>query len=351
VSTSIGSGLGSAIGSGIETGYGTSPVGGLTTWNPTDSHEIKFNPVYHDGKGLRQGQLVQDFTEHVLVQGDAAGPAKMNAYYKGLGRWVATHFGSQTSGAPVQQGGTTAYKQTHKWGSPWGQSLTVGELIPWVGGTVKYWLSIGGKIPEAQFSCSNGGALQCTFTTDFQDRFETQLATPTVTQITDDYYFTWRDMTVSLGAFGSEAQVDGIMKWTGQSKHAFADKRFNAGNLSKGPYSPAYAIKDEPVDNEFSQLTGTLETEYLSDQLVNFFRNNSTFSLIVSFTSAMNAGTGNPFSITFRMPCCYLISDDPTVTGPDLVKPTMNYAVRNNPDLGGSPSVFEIDIVSTETSL
>ena len=346
----VGSGLGSAIGSGIETGYGASPNGGLTLWHPTDSHEIKFNPVFHDGKGLRYGTLVQDFTEHVLVQGDAGGAAKMNAYFKGMGRWIATAFGSQTSGAPVQQGGTTAYKQRHAWQSPYGQSLTVGELIPYVGGTVKYWLNIGGKISDCEFTCTNGGALECTYTTDFQDRFETGLAVPSVTQIVDDYYFTWRDMTVKLGAYGSEAKVDGIMKWTGAYKHSFADKRFNAGNVSVGPYSPPYAVKDEPVDNEFSQLTGTLETEYLSDQLVNYFRNNTIFSLIVSFTSTQLAGTGFPFSITFNMPCCYLIGDDPTVTGPDLVKPTMNYAVRNDPDLG-APAVAFIDLISTDTTI
>lgn len=351
MTTSIGSGLGSAIGSGIETGYGTSPVGGLDSWYPTEDHTIKFHPVFHDGKGLRYGELVEDHTEHVLVQGDAAGPAKMYGYLKGLGRWVATAFGSQTSGAPVQQGATTAYKQRHVWQSPWGQSLTVGELIPRVGsGLVEYWLSTGVKIPEVQFTCTNAQALECTFTLDGQDRFQTGLAVPSVTQIVDDYYFTWRDMSVSLGAYGSEQKVDGVMKWTGVYKHLFADKRFNAGNLSQSGYTPAYAVKDEPVDNGFSALTGTLEVEYLNDTLVNYFRNNTEFSLIVSFTSTQLAGTGYAYSATFNMPCCFLIADDPTITGPDIVKPTMNYVVKNNPDLSAPGSAW-IDIISTDTTL
>lgn len=341
----VGSGLGASIGSGIETTYGASAVPNL--WNAVDSAQLKFQPTYFDGKGLRGGSLVQDTNDHRLVQGDAGGQVKMNAYYKGIGRWIATLFGSQVSGAPALLSGS-AYSQTHTWQNPWNQSLTLQQGIADVTGAVHNWMSLGCKIAQGDFTCTNGQSLQATLTVDAQDRFETPTAIVSPTEPTNDPFFTWRDMTVKVGAYGSEALVDGVMKWTGSYKRSLADKRFNAGNVSSGPYTPPYSVKDQPVDNEFSLLTGTLETEYLSSQWVNYFRAGTPFSLIVAFTSAVGInGAANPFSLTFSMPCCYAITDDPEVAGPDLVKPSINYVVRSDE----VHPVATVALVSTESAL
>jgi hypothetical protein len=347
MTTTVGSGLGSSLGSGIETAYGASPTGGISLWNAVDSAPLKLNPTYFDGQGLRGGTLVQDANDHVLVQADAGGPVKLNGYYKGLGRWIATLFGSQTTGIPALVAGT-AYQQTHAWQNPWNQSLTLQQGIPDVGGNIHNWMTLGAKVTDGEFTCTNGQSLQATFTVDAQDRFETATAITAPTEPVNDPFFTWRDMSIRIGAYGAETAMDGITKWTGTFKRSFADKRFNVGNLSAGPTVPPYAVKDQPVDNGFSQLTGSLDTEYLSDTLINYFRNTTRFSLIVSFTSATGInGSSNPFQMTFALPCCYLISDDPQVSGPDLVKPSLNYVVRTDE----THPVATVTVVSTETTL
>lgn len=351
----VGSGLGSSLGSGIETTYGAgggaSPT--MNLWNAVDKAEVKFNPVFFDGKGLRGGVLVQDTNDHVLVQGDAGGPVQMNAYFNGLGRWVATLFGSQTSGAPTSLG-NGAYSQSHVWQNPWNQSLALQQAVIDALGNTHNWVTLGAKILQGDFTCTNGQSLQATFTVDAQDRFESASTITAPTEPTNDPFFTWKDMVVKVGAFGSESPIDGVMKWSSSLKRSFANKRFNAGNVTVNPLAglannpPKYAIKDQPVDNEFSQLTGSLDTEYLNDTLVNYFRNNTSFSLIVAFTSATTIATSTfKYSITFAFPCCYLIADDPVVSGPDIVKPVMNYVVRNDE----THNVATVTIQSSESAL
>lgn len=345
--TNIGSGLGSSLGSVIEASYGAG--GTVNAWHPFDSCQVKFNPTYFDGKGLRAGALVQESGGHKLVQGDATGTAKTDVYYSGIGRWIAVLFGSVTSGAPaLVSGSTDAYKQTHAWGNPKGQSLAFQQGVPEVGGTVKNWMTTGVKLTQGEFTCTNGKSLDATFTIDAQDRYE---ATPDITTPVfpaSDAFFTWRDMVVQVGAYGSEAQIDGVRTWKGTFKRSMDTARWNAGNLTASGITPSYAVKDEPVDHEFSEITGELDMEYLDDTLVDYFRNTGNFSLIVAFTSQVDIDAGtNPYEISFAFPCCYLIGDDPEIAGPDLVKPQMKFVVRD--DDTHNPAT--ITVVSKESAL
>lgn len=344
--TAPGSGLGSLpLATGVETTYGTAVA--LTKALPVDSAEIKFAPTYFKGQGLHGGNLTRYDAETVLIQGDAAGSVKSNFYYNGMGRLLGLLQGS-LGVAPVQNGATTAYTQTHAFANTWGQSLTVVQKIMDVSQTPHYWQSVGVKVGDAQFECSAGNPLLATFTVDAQDRFE--LASPP-TMPSDpggSPYFAWHQMAVKIGAFGSEAKVDGVTKWTGSIKRAHADKRFNAGNVTANP-SKLYAVKDQPVDNGFADITGTLDTEYLNDTLFeNYWNTDSYFSLIVSFTSATLAGTAFPYSVTFAFPRCrFLVGEDPSLPGPDIVKPSMGYEVM----LDGTHPACTITVVNQDATL
>lgn len=321
-----GSGLGSSFGTGVETTYGTLPT--ITRWNTVDSCEIKRMPVYAEGVGLRGGTLVKDTNERVLTNQDAGGSIKMNVYHNGMGQLIGSLMGNLGTAPTLLSG--TAYSQTGAWANSWNQSYSIQQGIVDVSQTLHNFIALGCKTAEGQFTCAAGQALTAQFTVDAQDRYESAAAITTPVFTGNNPFFTWADMTVKIGTYGSETLVDGVSKWTGTFKRARDDKRFNAGNFTTNP-SLAYAIKDQPVDNGFADLGGTLETEYLNDTLFeNYFLTEAPFSLIVKFTSVALAGTGNPYSITFAMPRCFFSSDDPTVNGPAIVKPSMNYVVYND---------------------
>ncbi len=344
---SIGSGLGASLGIGIETAgaYGTAAV--PTQWPPFDSSELKFAPVVYQGSGLHAGQLVRYGSEAVRTNGDVNGSVKQSFYYSGMQRLLASLMGTLGSVTPAQQGSTTAYSATHAFSNTWHQSLTLQEGIPDVSGTVHYWQTLGAKVTQGQFECSAGNPLAVTWTVDGQDRFELGSGTaPTVPGAVPLY--AWHQMAVKIGAYGSEAKVDGVSKSTCVIKRAQADKRFNAGNVTSNP-SLIYAVKDEPVDNGFADITGTLETEYLNDALVEtYYQTQTPFSLIQTFTSAALAGVGFPYSLSFNFPnCLFLTGEDPTVPGPDIVKPSMPWVALND----GVHPVCSVTVVSKETAL
>lgn len=342
--TAPGSGLGSSFGTGIETTYGT--LATIGKWLAVDSCEIKQAPVYFKGQGLRGGTLVREDAETVRTNLDAAGSIKTNFYYNGIGRLIGSLMGTLNI-TPTQQGATTAYQQVHAFGNSWGQSLSIQQGIVDVAQTVHYWNTLGVKVTDGQFECSAGNPLLATLTVDAQDRFEAASGTAP-TEPGGSPFFAWHQMVVKVGAYGSEAKVDGVSKWTGSIKRAQSGKRFNAGNVTTNP-SSLYAVKDQPVDNGFADITGTLETEYLNDTLFeNYYQTDTPFSLIVSYTSATLAGTGYPYSVTFAFPRCrFLTGEDPVVSGPDIVKPSMAYEVM----LDGTHPAATITIVNQDTTL
>lgn len=339
---SVGSGLGSSVGTGVESTYGTPAT--PTRWLSMDSHEIKLNPQFVQGNGLRQGSLVNDQFERVWSAADVGGSAVMNFARKGMGQLIGSLMGSLTTN-PVQQSSSIAYLQTHALSTNYGQSLTIQEGIPDITGVVHNWTTQGAKVVQGDFECEVGELLKSSFTIDAQDRLENGADITAVSLLTSNQVFGFPNMIVKVGTFGSEVQVDGISKWSSSIKRSQADKRFNAGNITTA--AAGYAVKDQPVDNGFFNITGTLETEFIdTTKFVDIFMSQGNFSLIVTFTGPVIASAFH-WNVTFNFPCCRYTGTDPTVNGPDLVKPAMPFIVLN--DETHVPAT--ITITSTDTAL
>lgn len=343
----IGSGLGASFGTGIETAGSYGTLATPTKWHALDTCEMKIAPVWTKGAGLHAGSLARFDQEVELTNADASGSLKSNFYYSSMLRFLASLMGGLGTVAPVKNGTTVSYTTTLPFSSSWQQSFSLQEGIPDVSGTVHYWNSLGCKVTDGQFDCTSGQGLTAQFTVDAQDRFEAASGTAP-TAPAGASFFQWRDMVVKIGSYGSEAKVDGVTKWAGTIKRAQSTKRFNAGNITTNPNN-SYAIKDEPNDNGFADLTGSLDTEYLNDSLFeNYYSTNTPFSLIVEFTSLQLADTGFPYSVTFNFPRCrFLTGDQPSVKGPDIVKPSMAYEVLND----GTHPLASIVVVGTESAL
>lgn len=343
-----GSGLGGSVLLGIETpgSYGTL-ASSLNKSIAFESFDVKPNETWVEGNGLHSGQVGRYLQELVKTKQDASGTAKSNFYYNNMLRMLGSLMGGLTT-APVQNGATTAYTTTFSGPvSDWNQSLSAQILVPDVAQAGHFWNVYGMKVTDAVFEIADGGPLTATWNVDARDYYETNTGT-TPPAASGSPYFAWHQSALKIGAIGSEAKVDGIKKWNLSVKKGMDTARWNEGNVTSNP-GQAYAVKDEPVWNSWADISGTLDTEYLNDSLVeNYFTTGTPFSMIQTFTSATLAGTGFPYSVTFAMPnCVFQNAQLPSLTGPAIVQPNMPFKVYQD----GTHPLMTITVVSQDATM
>ena len=188
--TTVGSGLGSSLGSAVETTYGAFVT--PTKWVEYGSTNIKWKPKRVVGTGLANGLGVQRDAQRVTTSSTVEGDIVTHGFYKGLGQYLGSLFGTLTS-SPVQQGGTTAYLQTHGWTTnSYGQSISLQFAAPQLTGTLVPRNWAGCKVIKAVFECKIDEILKCTFTVDGrmeetaagrQDAAGTTISSPLVTDV------------------------------------------------------------------------------------------------------------------------------------------------------------------------
>ena len=201
MATSVGSGLGSSLGTASETTYGAFVT--PTKWVEYGSHTLKWVPKRVVGTGLANGLLVQRDAQRVTTTQTVVGDVKTHGFYKGLGQWLGALMGSLTS-APVQQGGTTAYLQTHTLADVFGQSLSIQAGIPQLGGTIVPRNWAGCKVTKGVFECKLDEILTATFSVDGRseetaagraDASTTTNLNPTVTDASIGLHDLWAPVT------------------------------------------------------------------------------------------------------------------------------------------------------------
>ena len=331
MTTSIGSGLGSSFGTGLESTYGTSVT--PTRWTTPEKHQIKLVPQFAQGQGLRQGVLVEDVYDRVWSAADVAGTVDHPVYRNGMGHLIGCLMGAGQGNALSTITGTLLGSGVYSWSFPlqsqFGSSLTLQEGIPDANsGLLHLWLTQGLKVMQGQFVAEVGQVFKALFTVDGQDRIESGSAPTAVSLLTGNQVYGFPNMTVKVGMLGSEVQVDGVKKWDATIKRVADDKRFNAGNVTAA--AAGYGIKDQPIDNGFFDISGTLDTEFIdTTKFVDVFMSQTTFSMIVTFTGPL-AGGAFHYSVVFAFPACRYTGTDPEVNGPVIVNPQMPFKVFND---------------------
>jgi hypothetical protein len=240
---------------------------------------------------------------------------------------------------PVQQGGTSAYLQTHTLGNNFGQSASVQFGIPDVGGTVHPYTWKGVKCPKAVFQCGVDEILTLTMTLDAKDiDTSTSLTSPVYQTANPPFHFA--QGAVTKGAFGSETSVSGVRKATITLERPMETNRF---------YLAGSARKNEPVMNHFVKLTADIETDLLNtSDWDSVFINNSSFSLVLTFTGgAIPSGGANNFALTLNLSDCFIDSESPKVPGPGVIQPKLRLVGLFDDTHAGAVAT----LMTTDTSL
>lgn len=338
------SGLDAQIGFAAESTFGT----GVTPsrFVEFDNEDFKETPTWLEGEGLRAGKKFKRDSRVSVAQYDVNGKIDLKVPNKGLGLLLQQMIGS--SATPVQLDTSTAYEQIHTPGDLYGKSLTVQIGRPEAGsGTVQPFTYKGCKVSQWELSVQDGQFLMLSVTFDGRNE-DTSTGLATASYAADAQLFNFSHASLKLG--GTAATASGKTSITGgvavatvisqiqiQGENPMDVQRYGVGNAG---------LKNEPIENDYPTVTGTLDAEFSKAELYDVFKatDSVALELVLEFGEA---DTGQPFHLSFLAPAVKLKDSSPSVDGPGIVKAQTTFEVYDD----GTNPPFQFRYVSTDTAL
>lgn len=301
---SIGSGLAHSFGFSAETTYGTYVA--PTKWVEVESTGIKKVKNTYQGGSMAAGRHVRLGSRRYVTSQAGAGPVKLQVPSKGIGLLLQALMGGTVT--PAQQAATAAYLATFPLADPFGNKLTMQGGVPDLAGTVRPYTFLGCKVLAIEFTCGIDEPLMATVEVDCRKVSEVEtLASPSYSS-TNCFHFA--QSAVKLGTYDSEAVVDGIRKMTVRIERKSRTDRFYHGNAG---------LKSEPIVNDYTMISGTVEADYLDKTVfADRFAGDTATALDWVFTGPNIESTYDE-TFRIRVPQIFFNGDTPTVDGPDVV--------------------------------
>lgn len=353
---SYASGLSAQLGISPETVWGT--IATPTRFYEFLSESLKYTPTYLDSQGLKAGQAYKRIARTVVSRYSVDGDVTMehtdggtNGTSASMGTWWKHALGSTVT-TPTQIAASTAYRQTHVPGSKAGFGLTVQVGRPQISGaTVQPFTYDGCKVTQWEFTCSDGAYAQLQCSLLGQDE-ATATALASASYPTPNGVFSFADVATASGgvftiggtpstaagrttiATGTAVQslVSGI---TIRGTTPMKDDRFGFGNAG---------ARGEPIENDIPTITGTLASEFFSrTELYDLFKANTTTALQIDFAHG-DAGTSNPFRLSFVLPAVKLKTGAVNADGPDVLGQSVDFEAMDN----GADPVIQVELVSKQ---
>jgi hypothetical protein len=350
------SGLSAQLGAVSEVTYGTAVT--VTRFFEFNSASLNLEPTYLDSEGLKAGQAYKRIDRTQISNKSVSGDIVMehsdggtNGTAASMGFWWRHALGSTVT-TPVQIAASTAWRQTHTPGSKAGYAMTIQVGKPQVSGpTVQPHTYTGCKVSSWEFSCSDGELAQLSLSILGQNE-STAIGLASASYPNPNGVFSFADTgsagggVFKLGGTATTASgrttiasgvnvaslVRGI---TIRGETPMADGRYGLGTGG---------LRGEPIENGIPTITGTLETEYYSKtELYDLFVGNTTTALQLDFAHG-DAGTSNPYRLSFVMPAIKLKGGAVPVDGPDVLGQTIEFEAYDN----GVDPVIQVELVSKQ---
>ena len=332
------------VGSAVTVTTGYEMLGGET---------VSFLPTFLDGQGLKSGVGYKRGSRTALSRVSAGGDIPMEFGDRGHFGLLLKHATGSSITVPTQISTSTAYKQIHTPGPKTGLGLTVQMGQPETSDqVVKPFTYNGMKITDWEFSCNDNQIAQMKWTFDgWNETTATGLAAASYTSGVIPFSFADAG-TFTIGGTattaagettigGSPTTVTTIVKGvTITCSTPMATDRYGLGNAG---------VKKEQFENAIPTITGKLDAEFTNlTDFYNTFKANTTTPLQLAF-SHLDAGSSNPFLLSFILPAVRFKNAAVNVPGPDLL--TQSVEFEGYDDGSGSNPVFQIKLVSTDTTL
>jgi len=334
-----------AIPSGLAGSVGISTEGTQGTFQ-APTHFLEFNSESMKmvkntvtGTGLRAGGLYQRTSRRVVTSWGAAGGVNADAPYNGLGLWLQHMIGSfGTLSSIVQQSASAAWLQTHTPGPLAGKTFTMQIGKPDSTGTVRPFTYVGCKIEDWTLTAEVNKYATLALTIDAWQELTPDnpqgttagaaLTSPTYTAGEQFFYFTqgmiYNSGTLSnsgsnpvITSLGSPVAAGHILKGDFKCANPVDKSRyFVAGTGGSG----VSGVKGDQLDNNFRQVTGSLDVEFYSlSGFYDTFAADTTTTLQLSFTGSVAIASTFFPTLTVLIPNVKFDGDSPVVGGPGVL--------------------------------
>lgn len=343
-----GSGLSHQFGVKAETTVGTAVA--VTNFYEVLDESMVFIPTWLDSAGLKAGQAYKRVTRTVQSRFDVNGDVTVEHTDKGNMGLLWKHCLGSTVTTPTQIAASTAYKQIHTPGTKAGFALTVQAGRPQPDTTVRPFTFNGCKVSSWTFSCSDNqiARLKASF-----DGWGESTATGLVTAAYNATagVFSFADATnfkiggTATTAAGETTIASGVsiatvskgITITGSTP--LAVDRYGLGNAG---------TKREQIENGVPTITGTLDAEFTQrTEIYDLFKANTTAALQLDFSHG-DAGTSNPYLLSFIFPAVKFKTATIGVNGADILSQQINFEAFD--DGSGTNPVMQVKLVSTDTA-
>jgi hypothetical protein len=328
----IRSGLGGQVGFAAESTYGTY----VAPNKFIEGHaNMKDESSYIVGGDVAAGRMQKLGSRRVKTAYGASGTFSAEVANKGMGPLLQALMG--TSVTPVIIGAGPGYTQTHTFADPFGKSLTVQEGLPDLSaGTVRPYSFLGCKVMSAEFSCAIGELLTAEWNLDSREVVESE------SLVAASYPvglapFNWVQSAVKIGAtVGAAASVSGI---TGVKVNINRNSKTDRNYVGSG------GRKAEPVLNDWQEISGTLDADFLDKTvLADRYHGGTGFALVWEFIGPALGAAFETFRIT--LPQCFFTGETPELEGPDVISGSFDFEASY--DGATQPSIVYI---SSDTTL
>lgn len=315
------------------------------------SEGISFEPTWLDSAGLKAGQAFKRVARTAQSRFDVNGDWTLEHADKGGMGTIWKHALGSPITIPVQIGATTAWQQVHIPGIRTGLSHTIQVGRPQTDGTVRAFTYRGCKYSGWEFTCSDGELAQLKLTVNgWQEATATALAAASYTanagvfSFADAATFTIGG-TPSTGGSPSQITISGgtpittvVKGITITGSTPMATERYGLGNAG---------VKKEQLENAIPEITGTLDGEFTQrTEIYDLFKANTTTALQLDFAHG-DAGTSNPYRLSFIMPAVKFKAASVNADGPDILGQSINFEAFDD----GTNAVIQVRLVSTDTTL
>ncbi len=353
----IGSGLSSQLGVKAETTWGTAVT--VDRFFEFNSAGLQWEPTWVEGQGLRAGVLYKRDGRTQQTRFTVSGDVELEHVQKGGMGLLWKHALGSGITVPTVIGATTAFKQHHFPLSKQGLGLTMQVGKPEPSGTVRPHTFEGCKITSWEFSVSDGEKAMLSLSFDGQDEATaTALAVATYdsgletfTSLNANQLLLGGTVAVVANEFtytGGTAPAGIVRGFTLRGENPMATERHGLGNAG---------AKSEQIENDIPTITGTLEAEYTQADYYSIFKAGTSTSLRLRLQRG-DAGTGNPFELSFTMPKIKFKNVPTPVEGPDILTSSVDFEAYHDDSLAaftgvnlGASTALEVRLVSTDTTL
>jgi len=295
-----GSGLSAQLGFINEGTYGTRTV--PTKFPEFISETLSGNYGRIESNALRAGTRTARSDRWAVGPKDVNGTVVMEMQNKGLGLLLKHALGACATSQPSVGTDPTVYEHKCTMADQTGLGLTVQVGRPTNAAVVQPWDYVGCKITSLKLSGAVGAIPQLEVTFYGQDE-KTDQTLATASYPAGLAVLTWAGTTVTIGGTNYPCQSAALTV-----TNAFKTDRYNLGALTRS----------EPILNGKSTVGIDLTSEYVDNTAYARITGGTTAAVTMLFDGAV-ISHAYVFGIEVTMPCVRFDSDNPQVSGPDVL--------------------------------